>query len=57
MINLVTSGNISKRTEQLLIDAGSSGIIRKPFKLQDVRNRFSAALQDYARSQRKRTTA
>lgn len=53
MVNLVTSGNISKHTEHLLFDAGCAGIIRKPFKLQDVRNRFSAALQDYARRQRK----
>lgn len=54
MVNLVTSGDISKRTEQLLIDAGSKGILRKPFKLQDVRNQFSSALQDYAKSKRKR---
>ena len=57
MVNLVTSGNISKHTEHLLFDAGCSGIIRKPFKLQDVRNRFSAALQDHARRQRKARSA
>jgi diguanylate cyclase (GGDEF)-like protein len=54
MVNLVTSGNISKRTEQLLEDAGSCGILRKPFKLQDARNALAMGIEIYTSRQRKK---
>jgi len=54
MVCLVTSGNISKRTEELLADAGSEGVLRKPFRAEDVRTLIGTAIESYTSRQRKK---
>ncbi len=56
MVRLVTSGNISKRTEELLADAGSEGVLRKPFRAEDVRTLIGSAIETYTTRQRKKSS-